>query len=185
MARIETWVDCDLKKPVLMHYPKGLMFSEDNLGNLIGVNVYSDGEPATLAGSVTGYCILANGTSVPVPGFLTSNRVYITIPGSAYTVPGQIVIILKLKDNDIITTLAAVCGTVVGIGNVPADPSEETIAEWEARINATMEELRNSAVRFDVQQSLTENQKTQARNNMGANTSAVLVSGEDYRIVVP
>ena len=65
MARIETWVDCDLKKPVLMHYPKGLMFSEDNLGNLIGVNVFSDGAPVTLSGSVTGYCILANGTSIP------------------------------------------------------------------------------------------------------------------------
>jgi hypothetical protein len=185
LARFETWVDCDLKKAVMMHFPAGLMFNEDSLGNLIGVNVYSDGEPVTLSGSVVGYCILANGSSIPVSGTRTSNKAYIVMPEVAYTVPGLIVIVLKLTDGDATTTLAAVSATVLGIGNVPADPSPETIEQWTAQINAVIEELENGSVRFDASQTLTAEQKNTARGNIGANTEAVLLSGEDYKIVVP
>ena len=185
MAQIETWMDCDLKKPVLMHYPKGLFFSEDNLGNLVGVNVYSDGEPVTLSGSVTGYCILANGASIPVAGTRSANKAYIILPATAYKVPGLIVVILKLTDGTAVTTLAALSATVVGIGDVPADPSQSTIDQWTAQINAVIAELQNGAVRYDTSQTLTASQKTQARNNIGANTSVTLVSGDNYRIVVP
>lgn len=185
MARIETWMDCDLKKPVMMNHPSGLMFSEDSLGNLVGVNVYSDGAPVTLAGSVTGYCILANGASIPVAGTRTANKAYIIMPQTAYKVPGLIVVVLKLSEGNTITTLAALTATVAGIGDVPADPSQATIDDWTAQINATITALQNGAVRYDTAQTLTANQKTQARSNIGANTSAVLISGENYRLVVP
>lgn len=185
MAHVETWVDCDLKKPVLMHYPKGLMFSEDNLGNLIGVNVYSDGEPVTLAGSVTGYCILANGASIPVAGTRNANKAHIVIPQTAYNVPGMIVVIIKLTEGSTTTTLAALTTTVIGIGNVPADPGQATIDQWTEQINAVITSLQNGAVRFDTSQTLTAEQKTQARNNIGANTTAVLIANEDYKIIVP
>jgi hypothetical protein len=185
MARIETWLECDLKKPVMMNYPKGLMFSEDSLGNLVGVNVYSDGEPVTLSGSVTGYCILANGSSIPVAGTRAANKAYIVMPQAAYKVPGLIVIIIKLSDGSAYTTLAAMTATVVGIGDVPADPSQSTIDAWTAQINATITALQNGAVRFDTSQTLTAEQKTQARNNIGANTSAVLIANNDYKIIVP
>jgi len=185
MARFETWLDCDLKKPLMMNYPKGLMFSEDNLGNLVGVNVYSDGAPVALSGSVTGYCILANGASIPVAGTRTANRAYIIMPETAYKVPGLIVVVIKLSENGVVTTLAAMTATVAGIGDVPADPSAATIAQWTAQINATISTLQNTAVRFDETQTLTAAQKQTARNNIGANASSVLLNGEDYKIVVP
>ena len=185
MAVIETWMECDLKKPVMMNYSNGLMFTEDSLGNLIGVNVFSDGEPVTLSGTVMGYCILANGVPIPVAGTRQGNRAYIVMPATAYKVPGLIIIVLKVIEGTATTTLAALSATVVGIGNVPADPSQSTIDEWTAQINAVISELENGAVRFDAAQTLTTAQKSQAQNNIGANTSAVLVSGEDYRIVVP
>lgn len=169
----------------MMHFPAGLMFNEDSLGNLIGVNVYSDGEPVTLSGTVVGYCILANGTSIPVSGTRTSNKAYIIMPEVAYKVPGLIVIILKLTDGTATTTLAAVSATVMGIGDVPADPSQETIDGWTAQINAVIAELENGAVRYDASQTLTDAQKNTARSNIGANTNAVLLSGDDYKIVVP
>lgn len=161
------------------------MFTEDSLGNLVGVNVYSDGEPVTLSGTVVGYCILANGSSIPVSGTRTSNKAYIIMPEVAYKVPGLIVIILKLTDGNATTTLAAVSATVMGIGDVPADPSQETIDGWTAQINAVISELENGSVRYDTAQTLTAAQKNTARNNIGANTSAVLVFGDDYKIVVP
>lgn len=185
MAQVETWVDCDLKKPVLMHYPKGLMFSEDNLGNLVGVNVYSDGEPVTLAGSVTGYCILANGASIPVAGTRSANKAYIVIPQTVYNVPGMIVVIIKLTEGSTITTLAALTTTVIGIGDVPADPGQATIDQWTAQINAVITSLQNGAVRYDTSQSLTNAQKAQARTNIDANTSAVHVVGDNYKIICP
>lgn len=185
MARFETWLDCDLKKPLMMNYPKNLMFSEDNLGNLIGVNVFSDGEPVTLSGSVVGYCILANGASISVAGTRTANRAYIIMPETAYKVPGLIIVVIKLSENGVVTTLAAMTATVAGIGDIPADPSAATIAQWTAQINATIATLQSTAVRFDASQSLTAAQKQTARNNIGANTSAVSLGNDDYKIVIP
>jgi hypothetical protein len=185
MAQIETWLDCDLQKPVMMNYPKGLMFAEDSNGNLVGVNVYSDGEPVELTGAVVGYCILANGASIPVAGTRTQNKAYIVLPETAYKVPGLIVVVIKLEENDTITTIAAMSATVAGIGDVPADPGQSTIDDWTAQINAVIESLENGAVRYDTTQTLTTAQKTTARNNIGANTTAVLLAGEDYKIIVP
>ena len=183
MAQIETWLECDLKKPVMMNYPKGLMFSEDNLGNLVGVKVYSNGAPVTLSGAVTGYCILANGTSIPVIGTRENNKAFIVMPSTAYTVPGLIVIIIKITENTVVTTLAAMTATVVGIGDVPADPSQATIDQWTAQINAVIAELENGSVRYDAAQSLTAEQKNRARENIGANITAEIVSGINYKIV--
>ena len=61
MARTECWFEQDLKSPVQVRAINGNVFSLDNNGTLVGVKVFDDGEPATLSGSVTGYCILADG----------------------------------------------------------------------------------------------------------------------------
>ena len=102
MARIETWLDCDLKKIIRVHAIKGNVFTQDHLGNLIGVRVYDNGEPVTLAGSVNGYCILADGSTVPVDGDrdTSGNRAWIILPQSAYAVPGTIRITIKLTETD-------------------------------------------------------------------------------------
>ena len=73
MARIESWFECDLKKAVQVQAINGNVFSMDNQGNLVGIKVYDDGEPVTLSGSVTGYCILADGTTVSVAGTREEN----------------------------------------------------------------------------------------------------------------
>ena len=185
MAVIETWFNQDLKKPVKVQYLDGSLFTADNKGNLIGVNVFSDGEPATLTGSVTGYCVLSTGVSVPVAGTVTGSQAYIILPDSAYTTPGVINIILKLTSGTDVTTIAAIVSNVIGIGGVVVTPNTQTIAEWTAQINATISALENGAVRYDASQSLTTAQKTRARTNIAANTSAVNISGEDYKIVLP
>ena len=185
MARVETWFNQDLKEAVKVHYLDGAMFSEDNNGNLIGVNVYSNGSPVNLAGSVIGYCVLSTGASVPVIGAISGNKAYIVIPNTVYAVPGNVNIIIKLVSGNDITTLAAVVTSIIGVGGVAADPSAETIAAWTAQINATLAIIAAGSVMYTQSQSLTNAQKLQARTNMGANTSAVLLSGNDYAIVIP
>ena len=185
MAKIETWFNQDLKEPVKVRHLDGVVFSADNKGNLVGVNVFSDGSPVTLSGSCTGYCVLATGAQIPVAGTISGNRAYIILPDSAYNVPGPINIILKILSGTDVTTVCAVVSTVFGISGVAADPSAETIAAWSAQISATLAALEAGAVLYSESQSLTTSQKSQARNNIGANTSAVEISNGDYKIVIP
>lgn len=185
MAVIESWFSQDLKEPVQVRYIKGVLCEDDNNGNLFGVVVTDNGSAATLTGSVVGYCVRANGTTIPVSGTLTNNKASIVLPSSAYEVPGTLNIIIKLTGSSVATTLAFIAVIVAGIGSVTATPSDQTIAEWTAQINSTISALENGAVRFDAVQSLTTAQKARARNNIGANISATLISGSDYRIVIP
>lgn len=182
---VESWFNQDFHEAVKVRHLDGVVFSDDNKGNLIGVHMFRDGESATLTGSCTGYAILAAGQSIPVAGTISGSDAYIVLPDAAYEVPGPINIILKLVQGTNITTILAVVSTVYGIGSSTVDPSAETIAAWSAQITATLTALENGAVLYGESQSLTSSQKAQARSNIGADASAVLISGNDYRIIIP
>ena len=184
MAVIETWVNQDLKQPVRMIYPKGNFFENDNLGNLVGVKVYNNNVPATLSGSVVGYCVLSSGVSVAVNGTLSGNAAYIILPQLAYSFPGIINIIIKLVNGSTVTTLAAICTTVIGIGS-SIDPGTEIIAQWTAQINAAIATVEGNSVRYDTSQSLTSTQKQQARDNIGDFYTVQNIENDDYLIIVP
>ena len=112
MAQIETWFSQDLKQAVRVHYIDGNVFSADNNGNIIGVNVFDDGEPAALGGTVSASIIRADGATVSATGTLSGNQVSVSLPQSAYAVPGVISVVLKLTSGTDITTLLAVVGNV-------------------------------------------------------------------------
>ena len=185
MAMVETWVNQDLKQPVRMIYPKGNFFEDDNNGNLVGVRVFDGDSPVALTGSCVGYCVQSNGASIPVNGTISGNTAYIVLPSSAYAVPGPIIVVIKNINGSNVATLAAICTTVIGTGGTVGDPSAEVIAEWTAAINTAIATVQGNSVRFDASQSLTDAQKTQARSNIGATYSAVLISGENYKIICP
>ena len=185
MAVIESWFEQDLNEAVKVRYLDGVVFDADNKGNLVGVRIYRNGSPVNLSGSCNGYCITASGNSIPVIGTISGNTAYIVLPDTAYAVPGPINIILKVVDGTTVTTLAAIVSTVYGTGGVAVDPSQATIDAWSAQISATLTALESGAVLYSESQSLTTGQKTQARNNIGANVSAVLISGDDYKLIVP
>ena len=138
MAVFETWLKNDLKKPVSVKQLSGNLFSADNGGNLIGVEVTDDGSPASLSGSVYGYVIRADGATVVVQGSLSSNKASITLPTSCYAVVGQISIVIKVGT----TTVGACVGyvyrtttdTIVDPGSVVPSLSEllQKIADCEA-----------------------------------------------------
>ena len=185
MARVETWVNQDLKHPVQIIYPNGNFFENDNNGNLVGVRVFNGATPAALTGSCVGYCVLSNGASIPVNGTLSGNTAYIILPSSVYAVPGPVIVVIKNINDLDTTTLAAICTTVIGTGWTIGDPSATVIAEWTAMINTAISTVQGNSVRFDASQSLTTTQKNRAKSNIGATYTAVLISGEDYKIVCP
>lgn len=109
---IETWYNQDLQVPVTVQYLDGNVFSQDNLGNLIGVNVFDGGAPASISGTVSANIIRADGVTVPVTGSLSGNTCYIILPSAAYAVPGPISIIIKLTGNGSTTTICAIVANV-------------------------------------------------------------------------
>lgn len=111
MAMIETWFEQDLQKPVKVHNLGGELFSNNSSGNRIGVAVYNNGEPVTLSGSVNGYAMLSDGSTVHCPGTRSGNKASVTVPAAAY-LPGAIFITIMLTDGIATTTLAAVSSNV-------------------------------------------------------------------------
>lgn len=112
MARIESWFKQDLTKPVKVHAISGNLFSADNQGNLIGVEVFNNGEPVTLSGTVSANVIRPDGGTVAVTGSYTGNRASVILPAAAYAYPGIETIVLKLTESEVVTTLAAVVVTI-------------------------------------------------------------------------
>lgn len=145
MARIETWYKQDLKRPLVVHKHTDV-FNQDSKGNLIGVEVYSDGEPVVLAGSISGYCLLADGTTVPAVGANRSgNKASVLIPQTAYGVPGPITITIKNVDGDNIATLCATVGIVrQSVSGNLVNPGS-VVTDWSNDINAQLQAVQTAA----------------------------------------
>lgn len=111
-TRIESWFNQDLTEPVKVQYLNGNVFSQDNGGNIVGVNIFNNGEPYNFSGSASANVVRSDGATVAVTGTVEGNKAYIILPQAAYAIPGQINIIIKLSDSGVITTLCAVVANV-------------------------------------------------------------------------
>ena len=110
---IQTNLKCELQKAVRVQYLNGNLFSQDNQGNKINVEVFDGGSPATLSGTVSANVIRADGGTVAVSsGSFSGNVASVVLPAAAYAVPGVVSIIIKITSSGVITTLAAVVANV-------------------------------------------------------------------------
>ena len=108
MAVFETWLNQDLQKPLKPQVLDGSLFTQDNAGNLVGVVLFNNGEPEEISGTVGGMILRADGATVAVvDGNSTGNKGWIILPQSAYAVPGQIVIVIKVTNGSTVTTIGA------------------------------------------------------------------------------
>lgn len=150
MARIETWFEQDLSKPVEQRYIKGNFFSADNAGNLVGVKCYKDGAEASLSGSVTGYCVLADGTTVPLTGTRSGNQAYIIMNQTALSVPGLIGVTIQLIDGTTKTTLLSIMANVYqSKTDAVVTPSQQIITDWANQINAALQTVTDASAAQD------------------------------------
>ena len=109
MAVFETWLKTDLQKPISVKQLPGVVFSQDSMANKVGVIVTDGGAPVELSGTVYGYVIKPDGTTVNIEGEIDeedSSRAYFLMTQECYAV-GHISIAIKIQDDDVITTLAA------------------------------------------------------------------------------
>lgn len=112
MAVIESWFVQERTQPVKVRYLDGNVFSMDNNGNLIGIEVLENGEPFGLSGSVSASVIRADGATVAVYGTLSGNKCSVILPQACYAIPGVISIVIKLTSGSDITTVGAIVGNV-------------------------------------------------------------------------
>ena len=106
----ETWLQADLRKPAQVQALRGVLFSQDNQGDLVGVEVYDGGAPVALSGSVMGYIVKDNGETVGVAGQCAENRAWIVLPANAYDVVGMLHIAIQWKESSADTSPALTLG---------------------------------------------------------------------------
>lgn len=112
MATVAINLTCDLQHPVKVQYIDGNMFSLDNGGNVVNVDIYDNGEAATVGGNVSANIVRADGTTVAVSGTLSGNRASVVLSQTAYAVPGVASVVVKLTSGSTVTTIAAFVANV-------------------------------------------------------------------------
>jgi hypothetical protein len=182
MAQFETWLKSDLQQPVKVIPICGNVFTQDNMANRVGVEVYDGGEAVTLSGTVQGCIIRADDATVIQTGSLSGNKAWVDLPESAYAIPGQIQIAIRLVSGDAKTVLGActsfvsrsVTGSIVDPGHVI--PS---IDELLALID-DMEDAIAASENVNISQSKSGNTVTIVTTNRnGVATTTQLHDGAD------
>ncbi len=142
MAVIETWLTQDLQEPVQVQHLCGSFFSHNGNANRIGVKVFDNGSAASLSGTVSGYAVIEDGTTVPCTGSLSGNQASVLLPAAAY-VPGNVCVTIMLTSGTTVTTLAALVATVVEARtDTQVDPGS-VVTDWTNTINAALQTVEN------------------------------------------
>ena len=150
MAVMELWRRRDLEGTVKPEYVDGNFFTQDSVGNLVGVKCYKDGAEVALTGSVTGYCVLPSGETVSVAGTRSGNQASILVPQSALAYTGPLGITLKLIDGNTITTLMRIIVVVYrSKTDTVITPSSQIITDWANQISAALQEVEDASAAQD------------------------------------
>lgn len=103
----EYWLETDLQRLAEVKH-SGIVFSQDSGANKIGVKVTNNGIPVTLTGTVNGYVIKPDGTTIEITGDKSGNEAWVVLSSSAYSVVGSISVFVKLINGTEVTTLGGV-----------------------------------------------------------------------------
>ena len=103
----EYWTKTDLLKLPEIKKP-GLMFSQDDDANMIGVEVTKDGSPVTISGDVVANVTRQDGSTIQINGDSDGNKAWVVLSEDAYAVVGNIGVFLKVSDGDSVSTLCGV-----------------------------------------------------------------------------
>lgn len=113
----------DLTEPVVVRHPGGIMFTGDALSDTVSVEVFKDGQPATLGGTVVCKCIRADGGTVAFAGTLSGNVVSATLPAAAFAITGPLAVVLQVVDGGTkMSVLKAVYTVDAGETETAIDP---------------------------------------------------------------
>ena len=173
----ETWLKTDLKKPIRVKSFETTLFSGDDDANLVGVEVYSDGEAVALTGSIYGYVIRGDGATVVIEGTKSANKASVLLSESCYVIDGPISVVIK-EDS---TTIGAVSGIVYrSTTDTIVDPANvvPSLADLLAQIDACEQATRfaNEKAMSAMQQAAAANNAAQAANGASSSITNMTVA---------
>lgn len=114
MAQFEKWFTQDLTQDIGIRHCEAITFTGDNLSNVIGVNLFVDGEPYDGGGDVTATVVLSNGATVSLEdGVLDGNQASVTLTSGCFICPGLIGVYIRLTNGDVKTTVLSAVFTVI------------------------------------------------------------------------
>lgn len=181
--------DVDISKPLLPTILQPMMVTGDKLANRIGIRLKNGAQPYAPDGSCRGYVLRADGATVPIlNGVVNGNEMYIDLPEAAYAKQGAVVISILCVTSSAVTTVFLGSGTVnrsqtdvvIDPGTVIDDIStliqaiETAVASIPLDYSAlsaavtALQALPTDTVLYGSDQTLTDAQKAQARENIGA-----------------
>lgn len=170
-----------LDVPISFESLHGVVFSNENKGHKFVISCMRGGELLTLTGTVTARFMRANNTTILIAGNdytgIVDGKAVVTLPQDCYNVPGRFQMAVFLTADGVTSCIYACVGSVQRtqngelIDSGEAVPSlEELLAQIDACEQATADaqEAASHAVRYTDTQTLTDDQKSVARNNISA-----------------
>lgn len=160
----------------------------DNIANRIGVELYRDNEPVNLSeATCEGFFLSPAGEHIVIVGQTSGNIAFVDLPQACYNYEGQFTLAIKVIGSGVTGTVRMVDGQIANtftegaVAPVASVPTyQEVLAVYEQMLEA-----KAGAVRYDIQQTLTSIQRTQARDNIGMiNIDFSLIEGDDYIMTV-
>lgn len=147
---INSWYNQDINQAVPVRFiDGGNMFSHNGDGNILGVYLYENGTPYTVPGTVTGYAVLPDGTTVPCVGSKSGNRASVIVPAAAYQ-PGQIMISVFVSDGTHTVTVLAVCVNVIQARTGSQVDPGSVVDDWTDTINSAMQAVESAAAELET-----------------------------------
>ncbi len=193
---IQQEIDLQRGAPVPQVWPNALQHG-DNQAHTWRVAVLDGGAAAVLSGSVTGHFVRADGATVTIEGTLSGNVATVLFDATCYAYEGALTGVMRITTGGQKITLAAtifhvrkdLTDVIVDPGTaIPSleellaqidecrtatDAANQAAADVAAALNANADPL--PVIRYDAAQGLSDAQKAQARDNIGAASSASLI----------
>ena len=145
----EHWTDANLRAEVPTVPLRNGFFTQDNLGALLGVNVYDGHTEHVLTGSAPYYVKLADGTTLEGTGTISGNKASVTLPSEAYAAVGPITVIIANRDGTKQKALAIFNGYVFETKTDAQVAPGQVVADL-AQLQALYEEMSEEVAQVEV-----------------------------------
>ena len=114
MAQFVSHFVQDLREELRIRHCGSIVFNADDLSNVVSVELYDNGAPASLSGTVVGAVRCPDGATVPLTnGAISGNTASITLTAACFAVPGQIGVGIQIVSGSTKTTVLKAMYNVV------------------------------------------------------------------------
>lgn len=168
-------IDLDSNGTLFRTFMNHAIGKGDKMENRFGVRLWRSGEPVDLSlASTQGFFMAPDGQNILISGSgrteTSGNVGWVQLPQACYNTEGQFTLAIKIIDDSVTGTMRIIDGVVdntgvdspvAPVGDVPT--YQEILAVYEQMLEA-----KRGSVRWDISQSLSASEKTQARSNIEA-----------------